>query len=92
MTGTREELSFGDAMERLEVILRRIEGEEIDIDELAAQLQQAADLLEICRGKLRKAEVEVTQIVEKLDEADTAGGGEPADPESGPDMRSEGES
>lgn len=67
----QEELGFGQAMEELEEILRRIEGEEIDVDRLAEELRRAAVLLETCRGKLRKAEVEVTQIVQSLDEEDS---------------------
>lgn len=59
---------FGAAMEELEAILRRIEGEEVDIDRLAEELRRATELLEICRGKIRRAEVEVTQIVQGLDE------------------------
>ena len=61
-------LSFREAMDELEGILERIEGEEIDIDRLAEELRRAAQLLELCRGKIRKAEVEVTQIVQSLDE------------------------
>jgi len=72
--------SFGDAIGKLEEILQKIEGEEIDIDELAGELKRAAGLLELCRGKIRKAEVEVNQIVENLDKAteddDEASGGE----------------
>lgn len=69
-----EELGFGAAMEELEEILRRVEEEEIDIDALAAELRRATELLELCRGKIRKAEVEVTQIVQSLeDEGDEAG-------------------
>lgn len=68
---SQEELGFGEAMEELEEILRRIEGEEIDVDRLAEELRRAAVLLEACRGKLRKAEVEVTQIVQSLDEEDS---------------------
>ena len=63
-----EELSFSAAMGELEAILRRIESEETDIDRLAEELQQASKLLEVCRGKIRKAEVEVTQIVQELEE------------------------
>ncbi len=63
-------LSFRDAMEELEGILERIEGEEIDIDRLASELRRAAQLLDVCRGKIRKAEVEVTQIVQSLEEPD----------------------
>ena len=70
MKNAREkEPRFGEAVTELEEILHRIESEEIDIDELAAELKKAAQLLELCRGKIRKAEVEVTQIVQTLDGA-----------------------
>jgi len=59
--------SFRAAMDELEGILERIEGEEVDIDRLAAELRRAAWLLDLCRGKIRKAEVEVTQIVQSLE-------------------------
>lgn len=67
-TPSETTLSFREAMEELEGILERIEGEEIDIDRLAEELRRAAQLLELCRGKIRKAEVEVTQIVQSLEE------------------------
>jgi exodeoxyribonuclease VII small subunit len=60
--------SFREAMDELEAILERIEGEEVDIDRLAEELRRAAQLLEICRGKIRRAEVEVTQIVQSLED------------------------
>ena len=65
-----EDLRFGEAIEELEGILSQIEADEIDIDELADQLKVAAELLELCRGKIRRAEVEVTQIVQALEEAE----------------------
>ena len=64
---TEAPLSFRQAMDELEGILERIEGEEIDIDRLAEELRRAAQLLDLCRGKIRKAEVEVTQIVQSLE-------------------------
>ena len=73
-----EELAFAEAMEELEAILRRIEEEEIDIDSLAEELRRATELLEVCRGKIRKAEVEVTQIVQSLEEEGEGGDGPPA--------------
>ncbi len=63
-----EPLAFGEALEELEGILRRVEGEEIDVDSLAEELRRAAELLEVCRAKIRRAEVEVTQIVQSLEE------------------------
>ena len=65
-----EDLRFGKAIEELEGILSQVEAEEIDIDELADRLKVAAELLELCRSKIRRAEVEVTQIVQALDEAE----------------------
>lgn len=65
-----EEIGFGDAVRELEKILRRIEGEEIDLDRLAAELKRATALLEVCRGKVRRAEIEVSQIVDAIGGAD----------------------
>jgi exodeoxyribonuclease VII small subunit len=62
---------FAEAMRELEAILSRIETEETDIDALAAELRRAAQLLELCRAKIRKAEVEVTQIVQRLAEGES---------------------
>ena len=64
----RIEITFTAAMEELETILHRIESEETDIDRLAAELARAAALLELCRGKIRRAELEVSQIVQRLEE------------------------
>lgn len=60
-------LRFGDAIAELETILARIEGEEIDIDQLGEELKRATQLLELCRAKIKKAEVEVSQIVQSLE-------------------------
>jgi len=58
---------FRAALDELEAILARIE-EEMDVDRLGEELRRAAFLLEVCRGKIRKAEVEVTQIVQTIEE------------------------
>ena len=89
-----EEPRFGEAMAELEAILGRIEGEEVDIDVLAEELRRAAVLLETCRTKIRKAEVEVSQIVQSLQSEDDSGsdGEEPElEPDLDPDDGDEGE-
>lgn len=68
--------SFGEAMEELEQILQRIEGEEVDVDQLAAELRRASQLLDLARDKIRRAEVEVTQIVQGIEAAAEGEGGE----------------
>ena len=76
--GDVAELSFSEAMEELESVLRRIEGDEIDVDQLGRELGRAAQLLEVCRKKIRRAEVEVRQIVEQIEEDGTDSGGRDA--------------
>ena len=72
MSATTEEEtpSFSVAMQELESILERIDSDGIDIDQLASELRRATELLELCRGKIRKTEVEVNQIVQQLEEPD----------------------
>lgn len=60
--------TFSEALTELEEILGRLENEEIDIDALATELHRGTELLDLCRSKIRKAEVEVTQIVQRLEE------------------------
>ncbi len=61
------EISFNEAFSELEEILRRIEKANIDVDSLVSELKKAVNLLNICRSKLRKAEVEINQILETIE-------------------------
>jgi exodeoxyribonuclease VII small subunit len=70
-------LGFSEAMSELEGILKGVEDEEIDIDILGKELGRAAVLLELCRDKIRRAEVEVTQIVQSLQTDSGVGETEP---------------
>lgn len=74
-----EEPTFSESLEEIEAIVERIEAEDVDIDRLADELQRAAGLLEVCRAKIRKAELEVKHIVEKLGDVDELEEGEPSD-------------
>jgi exodeoxyribonuclease VII small subunit len=80
--GTEPE-SFSASMEELTEIVRRIEDEQTDIDELASALARASELLERCRSKIRQVDLEVSQIVQRLEaspgEADDSDGASTAD-------------
>ena len=69
-TPTTGEMGFSAAMSELEEILRRVESDEVDIDGLATELTRAAQLLELCRERVKKAEVEIEQIVDRLGDDD----------------------
>ena len=60
------DIKYSKALEKLEDIIRRIENEEIDIDELSEKVKEAAGLVKICKDKITKAEVEVKEVVESF--------------------------
>ena len=64
----KKELTYGEALREMEVILEKIENEELDVDELTTTVKRVAHLMEVCREKLRKTEVEVEKILEEMDE------------------------
>lgn len=68
--------SYGQAAQRLEEILVKIEEGQVDIDELSGLVREAASLVTLCREKIHAAEIQVKTITEQL-ERDTAGAPEP---------------
>ena len=57
-----EELKYDEALAQLETIVRKMEANEYDIDELAAQLKTAQRLIKFCKDKLTKTEEELQKI------------------------------
>ena len=58
---------YGDVIEELEEILEEIEAEDVDLDDLADKVERASDLVELCRDKLDRTEVQVQSIIEDLE-------------------------
>jgi exodeoxyribonuclease VII small subunit len=54
-----EEPKYEEAMTQLEAIVRKMESNELDIDEITAQLKTAQRLIKFCREKLTKTESEL---------------------------------
>jgi exodeoxyribonuclease VII small subunit len=61
-----QDMTYGQAAERLDHILRSIEGGQADIDELSKLVDEAAGLVTLCRDKIEAAEVQVTKIAADL--------------------------
>ncbi len=57
-----ENPKYEEALSQLETIVRKMEQNEYDIDELAAQLKTAQRLIKFCRDKLTKTEEELQKI------------------------------
>ena len=57
-----DHLKYEEALSQLETIVRKMESNEYDIDELAVQLKTAQQLIEFCKDKLTKTEAELQKI------------------------------
>ena len=63
----RKAPSYREAAAEIEEILAAIDDEtEVDIDELAARVERAAELIRFCTGRLRSAESRVEKVTEEL--------------------------
>ena len=59
-----ENMTYAEAMARLEEIMGKIQGGKIDIDELAGLLKEAQELVKFCREKLYKVDEEIKSLTE----------------------------
>lgn len=58
------ESKYSKSIKKLEEIIEKIENEQIDVDELAASVKEAVSLIESCKEKIEKAEMEVKKVVD----------------------------
>lgn len=49
-------MKYEEAIEKLEAISRQLEGGNIPIDEMAAKLKEAGELIAFCKAQLLKVE------------------------------------
>ena len=64
---------YAAAMTELDQILRELEHDDIDVDRLADRVARAAQLIELCRDRIRAARMEVDRITVD-DSGDTSDG------------------
>ena len=57
-----ENPKYEEALAQLDTIVRKMEQNAYDIDELAAQLKTAQKLIKFCKDKLTKTEEELQKI------------------------------
>ncbi len=62
-----ENLTYTQAVERLEEIMNSIQGGGMDVDRLAVVLKEASELVQFCRNKLYKVDEEVKMLLENID-------------------------
>ena len=62
--------SYRDAIQELDTILAAIESTEVDVDQLSTMVVRAQELIELCTGRIRKAQDDVEKVVARLEDTD----------------------
>ena len=55
--------TYSRAMNRLETIVRQVDGNELEIDELVEKIKEANEIIAFCSEKLKKADMEVEKLL-----------------------------
>lgn len=56
------QMTYREATQELEEILRAIESDSVDVDELTQKVQRSSLLIKFCKDKLRHAENAINQV------------------------------
>jgi exodeoxyribonuclease VII small subunit len=64
----KKELTYKEAVNEIELILQKIESEELDVDELTEKVKRAAYLMKWCKEKLRSSEKEIETVLKDLNQ------------------------
>ena len=65
-------MTYREAIEELETILRALETDAVDVDDLTTRVERSAELIRLCRHKLRHAEASLDRVFDTLDDEDEA--------------------
>ncbi|MBE8726327.1 exodeoxyribonuclease VII small subunit [Flavobacterium hungaricum] len=60
-------LTYEAASKELALIAKEMEEETISVDELAAKVKRASELIEFCQAKLKSTETEVSKIISGME-------------------------
>ena len=58
-----KETKYEAAYAELQGIVRQMEGEELDIDQMAEAVKRAQELIKLCKDKLTKTDAEIRKIL-----------------------------
>ena len=58
-----KETKYEAAFAELQTIVRKMENDELDIDEMSEQLKRAQELIKFCKDKLTKTDEEIKKIL-----------------------------
>jgi exodeoxyribonuclease VII small subunit len=59
----KHEIKYEAAFAELQTIVRRMENDELDIDQMSEQLKRTQQLIKLCKDKLTKTDEEIKKIL-----------------------------
>jgi exodeoxyribonuclease VII small subunit len=64
---TKKAIGYGEAIKEVETILRQIEQDDLDVDDLSEKVKRVSQLIKICKEKLHHTEEEVEKILKEIE-------------------------
>jgi exodeoxyribonuclease VII small subunit len=65
-----DQIGYAEAMRELDDILEELERDDLDVDVLATRVQRASELIQLCRGRIARAQADVDRVVTDLESFD----------------------
>ncbi|MBX2887877.1 MAG: exodeoxyribonuclease VII small subunit [Ferruginibacter sp.] len=62
----KNELTYAKALDELNALVKDLENDQINVDELSEKVKRAAVLLNFCQVRLRSTEEEVRNIMDNM--------------------------
>ncbi len=70
MPTPKKKETYSQAMERLEMIVRQIDNNELEIDALAEKIKEANEIIAFCSDKLTKTDKEIEKLLSEKRECE----------------------
>ncbi|MCQ2327267.1 MAG: exodeoxyribonuclease VII small subunit [Bacteroidales bacterium] len=62
-----QEISYQEAYDELQAIVREIEDNSVSVDILSEKIKRAMFLIDYCKQKLQKIEIDVDKLIEDIE-------------------------
>lgn len=59
-----QQMKYEEAISRLEEIVKKMENDELDIDQMAQQLKEAQQLIKLCKDRLTKVDADIKAVMD----------------------------
>ena len=59
-----QQIKYEEAVNRLEEIVKKMENDELDIDQMAQQLKEAQQLIKLCKDRLTKVDADIKAVMD----------------------------